>query len=243
MAIGRVICRLGNHRTNVFRDQLTAADDLVRMDRRIGAKDFGGAMRAAKRLGSAQVAIINACQEAEANTKKSEALLAAVPKDAQADLGYALCRLHWLLVHDDVAAAVKLVDEISGDDLRRQYTDGWWRECRTLVRRLLDLGDPNTAYRVVRQVAEPANPYYRAEFHFMPGWIALRFLSDPITALWHFTKIDEGSNDPIVLARVAYWRGRAFEAAGQLDKMNEQYTRAAHYSTAYYGQLARARMV
>jgi peptidoglycan lytic transglycosylase len=228
--------------TNVFRDQLTAADDLVRMDRRIGAKDFGGAMRAAKRLGSAQVAIVNACQEAEANTRKSEALLAAVPKDAQADLGYALCRLHWLLVHDDVAAAVKLVDGISADDLRRQYTDGWWRECRTLVRRLLDLGDPNTAYRVVRQVAEPANPYYRAEFHFMPGWIALRFLSDPIIALRHFTKIDEGSSDPIVLARAAYWRGRAFEAAGQLDKMNEQYARAAHYSTAYYGQLARARM-
>jgi hypothetical protein len=76
----------------------------------------------------------------------------------------------------------------------------------------------------------------------MPGWIALRFLSDPIIALRHFTKIDEGSSDPIVLARAAYWRGRAFEAAGQLDKMNEQYTRAAHYSTAYYGQLARARM-
>ena len=59
----------------------------------------------------------------------------------------------------------------------------------------------------------PANPYYRAEFHFMPGWIALRFLSDPTTALRHFAKIDQGSSDPIVLARAAYWRGRAFEAA------------------------------
>jgi soluble lytic murein transglycosylase len=227
---------------NAFHDQLTAADDNVRMDHRIGSKDFAAAMRAAKRLGPTQVAIVKACEEAEANTKKSEALLAAIPKEVQSDLGYALCRLHWLLAHDDVAAAVKLVGEVSGDDLRLQDTDEWWRECRTLARRLLDLGDPNTAYRVVREVAAPANPYYRAEYHFMPGWIALRFLSDPVTAVRHFAKVDEGSSDPIVLARAAYWRGRAFEAAGRLDEMKEQYARAARYPTAYYGQLARARI-
>jgi soluble lytic murein transglycosylase len=225
-----------------FHDQLTVADDIVRMDRRIGAKDFPAAMRAAKRLGSAHVAIVKACEETEANGSKGGEFLAAVPKEAQADLGYALCRLHWLLAHDDVAAAVKLLGEISGDDLRLQETDEWWRECRMLARRLLDLGDPNTAYHVVRQVAAPANPYYRAEFHFMPGWIALRFLSDPITALRHFAKIDEGASDPIVLARAAYWRGRAFEAAGQFDEMKAQYERAARYPTAYYGQLARARL-
>jgi soluble lytic murein transglycosylase len=227
---------------NTFGDELTPADDIVRMDRRIGAKDFAAAMRAAKRLGSAQVAIVKACEQAEANGAKSGALLEAVPKEAQADLGYALCRLHWLLAHDDVAAAVKLVTEASDDDLRHQDTDEWWRECRTLARRLLDLGDPNTAYRVVREAAAPANPYYRAEFHFMPGWIALRFLSDPITALRHFAKVDEGSSDPIVLARAAYWRGRAFEAADQSDEMKTQYERAARYPTSYYGQLARARI-
>src|SRR5215467_2733780 len=199
-------------------------------------------MRMAKRLGSTQVAIVKACEAAEANITKGGALLEAVPKEAQGDLGYVLCRLHWLLAHDDVAAAVKLLAEVSGDDLQRQDTDEWWRELRTLARRLLDLNDPKTAYSVVREAASPANPYYRAEFHFMPGWIALRFLSDPTTALRHFDKIDEGSTDPIVLARAAYWRGRAFEAAGQFDEMHAQYERAARYPTAYYGQLARARL-
>jgi soluble lytic murein transglycosylase len=227
---------------NAFPGELTADDDVARMDRRIGAKDFGAAMRAAKRLGSAQIAIVKACEAAEANSSKSAALLAAIPNEARADLGYGLCRLHWLLAHDDVAAAVELVAESSGDDLRRQDTDEWWRERRMLARRLLDLGDPKTAYRVVHEAAVPANPYYRAEFHFMPGWIALRFLSDPITALRHFAKIDEGSSDPIVLARAAYWRGRAFEAAGQFDEMKAQYETAARYPTAYYGQLARARL-
>jgi soluble lytic murein transglycosylase len=132
--------------------------------------------------------------------------------------------------------------EVSGDDLRRQDTDEWWRECRTLARRLLDLGDPKTAYRVVRDAAVPTNPYYHAEFHFMAGWIALRFLSDPMTALRHFAKVDEGSSDPIVLARAAYWRGRVFEGAGQFGEMKAQYEKAARYPTAYYGQLARARI-
>ena len=61
-----------------------------------------------------------------------------------------------------------------------------------------------------------------------------------MTALRHFAKIDEGSHDPIVLARAAYWRGRALEAVGQLDEMHAQYEAAARYPTAYYGQLARA---
>jgi soluble lytic murein transglycosylase len=225
-----------------FREELTAVDDIVRMDRRIGAKDFGAAMRAAKRLGPAQVAIVKACEAAEANTTKGGPLLAAVPEEAKADLGHALCRLHWLVTHDDIGEAVRLLDEVAGDDLWRQDTDEWWRERRALARRLLDLKEPKTAYRVVAEAAAPANPYYRAEFHFMQGWIALRFLSDPTTAIRHFGKIDEGLSDPIVLARAAYWRGRAFEAAGQFDEMKAQYEMAAHYPTAYYGQLAQARL-
>jgi soluble lytic murein transglycosylase len=227
---------------NAFRDELTTADDIVRMDRRIGAKDFGAAMRAAKRLGPIHTKIVKACVEAEANTTKGGPLLAAIPEEARADLGYALCRLHWLVAHDDIATAVNLLGEVSGDGLRHQDTDEWWRERRMLARRLLDLGEAKAAYRVVRDAAIPANPYYRAEYHFMTGWIALRFLSDPIAALSHFAKVDEGSSDPIVFARAAYWRGRAFEAANLFDEMKSQYERAARYPTAYYGQLARARL-
>ena len=225
-----------------FAGVLTSADDVARMGKRIGAKDFGAAMRAAKRLGPGRVAIVKACEAAEANSKKAKALLGEVPEELRGDLGYVLCRLHWLQVHDDSVAAAKLLTETSRVGLERQDTDEWWRERRHLARKLLDFGDPQTAYRVVREAAVPSNPYYRSEFHFMAGWIALRFLNDPATASTHFTHVDDGSSDPVVLARAAYWRGRTAEAAGESNEMRAQYQAAAAYPTAYYGQLARARL-
>ncbi len=228
--------------SNEFAGVLTSADDIARMDKRIGAKDFGAAMRAAKRLGPGRVAIVKACEAAEANSKKSKALLGEVPDELRGDLGYVLCRLHWLQVHDDFAAAARLLTETSRVGLERQDVDEWWRERRLLARRLIDLGDAQTAYRVVREAAVPSNPYYRSEYHFMAGWIALRFLNDPATAFTHFTHVDDASSDPVVLARAAYWRGRTAEAADQSDEMRAQYQAAAAYPTAYYGQLARARL-
>jgi soluble lytic murein transglycosylase len=242
---------------DTFTDMLSRADDVARMDRRLGAKDFGAAMRAAKRAGDDRVAIVKACIAAEAKSAKGGALLDAVSAEARMDLGYMLCRLHWLMRNDapgsnlhgrivtpkeDLAAAVKLVLAASPEDLQRQDTDEWWRERRALARKLIDLGDAATAYQVVRQSAPPANPYYRAEFHFMAGWIALRFLADPATALTHLIHIDEGATDPVLLARAAYWRGRAAEAAGERGEMRAQYAVAARYPTAYYGQLARAKL-
>jgi len=225
-----------------FRDVLDSADHRVRMDKRIGAKDFGSAMRAAKRLGDDEVAIVKACAAVEAASSKGGALLDAVPGEARQDLGYALCRLRWMTQHDDIAAAARLVLAASPEDLQHQDTDAWWRQRRIIARRLIDLGNAETAYRVVREAAPPANSYYRAEFQFMAGWIALRFLADPNRALEHFGHVDEGMADPIVRARASYWRGRAAEAVGQFEAMLAEYEAAAQYSTAYYGQLARARL-
>src|SRR5262249_54200200 len=170
-----------------FNDILTRADHTARMDKRIGAKDFGAAMRAAKRLGGDSVAIVKACAASEANSNKAGGLLDAVSGEARGDLGYTLCRLHWLLRRDNVMGAANLVLAAPREDMEQQHTDEWWRERRVLARRLLDLGKPEIAYRIASEAAPPANRYYFAEFHFMAGWIALRFLDDPATASTHFS--------------------------------------------------------
>jgi len=225
-----------------FRDLLTRDDHRARMDRRIGAKDFSGAMRAAKRLGSDEMSIVKACSAVTANADKALDRLDAVATEARKDLAYTLCRIHWMVRKDKIDDAARLTLAAAPETMALQDTDEWWRERRMLARKLLDQGKFQTAYDVLRDAALPANEYYRADFHFMLGWIALRYLNDPAKARGHFAHIDEGATNPIVLARANYWRGRAAEALGENEAMRASYEAAARHPTAYYGQLARARL-
>ena len=224
----------------LFRDLLTRDDHRARMDKRIGAKDLAGARRAAQRLGSEELAIVKACAAVRGKANKALDALDAVATEARADLGYTLCRIQWMLAQNKIDDAARLMLAAAPETMALQDTDEWWRERRALARKLLDQGKFQTAYQVIRPAAAPANEYYRADFHFMCGWIALRYLNDPATARGHFAHIDDGATNPIVLARANYWRGRAAEALGDKDAMRAGYEAAARYPTAYYGQLARA---
>lgn len=226
----------------LFRDLLTKEDHRARMDRRIGAKDGAGAMRAAKLVGGDAPAIVKACAAVRGKSDKAAELLGAVATEAREDLGYTLCRIQWLLAQNKIEDAARAMLAASSETMAQQDTDQWWRERRQLARKLMDQGKFLTAYQVIRPAAAPANEYYRADVHFMCGWIALRYLDEPASAREHFAHIDEGATNPIVLARANYWRGRAAEALGDTDAMQADYEAAARYPTAYYGQLARARL-
>jgi soluble lytic murein transglycosylase len=226
----------------IFGDLLTREDHRARMDKRIGAKDFSGASRAALRLGDDDRSIVKACAAVAAKATKALDLLDAVATEARQDLGYTLCRINWMVRQDRLEDATRLMLAAAPETMALQETDEWWRQRRILARKLLDQGKFRTAYDVVREAAPPANEYYRADFHFMTGWIALRYLNDPLTARAHFAHIDDGASNPIVLARANYWRGRAAEAIGANDEMRASYQAAARYPTAYYGQLARAKL-
>jgi soluble lytic murein transglycosylase len=226
----------------LFRDLLTREDHRARMDKRIGAKDLAGAKRAAQRLGSDELSIVKACAAAAGNDDKALDLLNDVAVEARGDLGYTLCRFRWMARHDRIDEATRLILAAEPATMALQDTDEWWRERRSLARKLLDQGKFEAAYQVVRDAAMPASEHYRADFHFMCGWIALRYRNDPATARAHFAHIDDGSANPIVLARANYWRGRVAEAIGEKDAMRASYEAAAGHPTAYYGQLARARL-
>ena len=227
---------------DTFGDLIGRDDYQARMDKRIGAKDVAAAMRAAHRLDDDAVSIVKACSAVEGNDDHASDRLDSVAAGAREDLGYVLCRAQWLLRKDEVAEAAHLILSAPKQTMALQDTDEWWRVRRRLARKLLDQGEFRRAYEVVRDAALPASEAYRADSHFTPGWIALRYLDDPATALSHFVDIDEGCRNPITLARAGYWRGRAAEALGDKEAMRAEYEAAARYSTAYYGQLARARL-
>src|SRR6266702_1223997 len=225
-----------------FHDLLTADDHRARMDKRLGAKDYAGARRVAKRLGEDALAIVKACAAVTGKANKAKDYLDDVSADARRDLGYVLCRVQWHLQNDRIDDAAEVILAAAPDTMAAQDTDAWWRERRLLARKLLDQGKFKTAYDVVRAAAVPEMEVYRVDYHFMCGWIALRYLDDPKTAITHFAAIDEGSANPIALSRAHYWRGRAAEAMNATADARLSYQAAARYPTAYYGQLARARL-
>ncbi len=223
-----------------FQEFLTRADDKARMDRRLYEKDDTDAgLRAAQRLGGYEPAIAKA-RIALLERSAGTAALDAVPAAARNDIGYKFARLQMLRRGDHLAEAVTLLHSIPKLD-ESHDTDEWWVERRLIARMLLDVGDARNAYLVVRDATPPARDSYRAEHEFMAGWIALRFLHDPNTAYAHFAKVAEVNDNPISIARGAYWMGRAAEAMRNERQALQHYQDAARYPTAYYGQLARAK--
>ncbi len=172
----------------------------------------------------------------------AKALLDAVPAAARNEPGYIFARVRWLRTNNQAEEAGRLILTVPKDPAGLVDLDQWWLERRLLVRKLLDDKDAQTAYRVAREAAPPMKGNYRVDAHFTAGWIALRYLHDPATAVQHFAQIPIGTTNPHALGRGGYWLGRAYEAMGQRAKAKEFYESAAQYTATYYGQLARARL-
>ncbi len=227
----------------LFGNLLTRADEKARMDRSLYVKDdLDAGLRAARRLGGDQPAIAKARIAVMANAHNAKSLLDDVPAGARHDAGYLFARIRWLRQHDKIADAGALMLGAPRDPAELRDTDEWWIERRLVARKLLDIGDAKTAYAVVRDAAVPSKDNYRAEREFTAGWIALRFLHEPALAGRHFGRVAEGNANPITISRAGYWLGRTAEDENKPREARAAYEAAARYSTAYYGQLARARL-
>jgi soluble lytic murein transglycosylase len=225
-----------------FAGLISPADDKARMDERFDVEDDDAGLRAARQLGSGALAIARARVAVINKSAKARAMLDEVPAAERHDAGYMFSRIQWLRRNDKIAEAAQWMLAAPREPERLGDVDQWWVERRLIARKLLDLGDAKAAYEVASGAAPPANDNYRAEQHFTAGWIALRFLREPAAALAHFARIADGSINPITLARSYYWQGRAAEALGRSQDARAYYETAARYPTAYYGQLARARL-
>ncbi|NVN86072.1 MAG: lytic transglycosylase domain-containing protein [Rhodopseudomonas sp.] len=227
---------------DLFGALLTPGDHKARMDLLLYGSDSEAALRAAKRLGSGQLALAKARIGVNRKASNGAALLAAVPAELHGDPVYMFTRIQLLRREEKFAEAARLMLAAPRDPNRLYNLDEWWIERRLLARKLLDIGEPRNAYLIARDAALPARDIYKTEQEFTAGWIALRFLEDPALAAQHFARIGVGSVNPTALARAGYWQGRAAEAAGRSQDARAAYASAAEQSTSYYGQLARAKL-
>jgi soluble lytic murein transglycosylase len=225
-----------------FGDLITRADEKARMNTKLYANENETGTRAAQRLGGAEPDVAKARIAVNQKAGNARALLEALPTEVQNDSLVILSRIQDLRRADKIAEAAALMLAAPHDPALIHDADEWWVERRLVARKLLDTGDFKAAYQVARDAAPPAKENYRVDREFTAGWIALRFLNDPALAAQHFARIGPGTSNPISLARAGYWRGRAAEASGHAQEARTHYETAARYSTAYYGQLARAKL-
>jgi len=218
-------------------DVLSVAHE-VRLDRILWE---GGrraeAERMLPRVSPAWKALALARMALQADSSKAVALVDAVPKAAVADAGLAFDRFNYRMRADRYDDAAALILERSKSAASLGDPAAWSKRRADLARILLRLGQPKLAFHVAASHQMTEGDSY-VDLEFLAGFIALRKLDDPDTALKHFKHLKEAVATPISVARAEYWMGRALEAKGDGAAANAAYARAARNQTAFYGMLA-----
>jgi soluble lytic murein transglycosylase len=165
-------------------------------------------------------------------------LVDAVPNNLQHDPGlvYELARSRRKL--QDYQGAAAILDPPPTGALR---PDVMWPELQDAARRAVLRGDMSVGYRIAAGFGATQGSTF-ADGEWLSGWIALRFLDDYKVGYDHFTSLYAGVGTSISKARGAYWAGRAAEEMGDMATAQNWYKAAATNQTAYYGQLAAARI-
>lgn len=169
--------------------------------------------------------------------------IAAVPDDLKDDPGLAYERFVWRdrKGRDEDAITLLLERSTSAADLGEPAA--WASRRRNIARQEMRTGDPARAYRIAAlHHMTPADGYDYSDLEWIAGYVALRKLNDPATALVHFERFSASVETPISVGRAGYWMGRAQEALGNAEGAHEAYDLAASQQTSYYGLLAAERI-
>ena len=145
-----------------------------------------------------------------------------------------------LRLADKNAQAHAVLLRIEPASLIRQHAAAWWREVSIQTRDALAENEPRQALEIVRHAGFTASGEQHTDQQFLAGFIALRFLTDPATALAHFQKLEASTSRPLSRSRAFYWEGRCYEAQGNKPEALQRYKLAAAYSETFYGQIALA---
>ncbi len=163
----------------------------------------------------------------------------AVPKALADDPGLAFDRFVWRdrKELDDSAIDLMLARSTSPEALGEP--DKWAEGRRRLARLEMRQGDANRAYAIAaNHHMTPEMGYGYADLEWLSGFLALRRLNDPDTAVRHFRNFLGAVQSPISMGRGGYWLGRAYAAQGNAEKAYEAFALGADYQTSFYGLLA-----
>jgi soluble lytic murein transglycosylase len=223
---------------SAFAAHLHPADHIQRMDRLLWQGDDAAVRRMFVRVDEGTRALAEARLALRNMRGNFDALVKKVPAVLQADPGLIYERARWRRRKEQYPGAAQLLDR---GPLNTPFVERLWVERDDAARRALDRGEAQLAYRIAKNHGAENGTAF-ADGEFLSGWIALRFLHDPKTALGHFELLYASVSSPISAARGAYWAGRAAEALKEEAKAQQWYGLAARHGSTYYGQLAAQRL-
>ena len=222
-----------------FADTIGPGDIRFRAERAAYRHNLGEALRIGQRIGPDYLLLLRALHASLVEAGNAAQTLDAVPPSERKTAPYALARATLLRRAGKLQEAALAMQAAPRSLDRLVSGEDWWTERRLLARKLLDAGDPATAYAVASGYnATTDATRIDAEFH--AGWIALRFLKDAEAAEVHFERAAGFAKTPLSLARCYYWLGRAREALGRTAE--PAFANAARLGATFYGQLAAERL-
>jgi peptidoglycan lytic transglycosylase len=225
-----------------FGGMLTEADDQARIDMLLYPDDpslTAEAERIAKLLPESDRKTVAARIAVVKRKHDAGKLLDALPDDADKDdIGLLFNRIQYLRRSDHEEDAWKMLLSAPHDPSKLVDLEQWWIERRINCRAALAAHDYEIAYKLAAGHGPLTGDSYR-EAEFLAGWIALRFLHDPKTALSHFIALRSAADNSKSKARAEYWLGRTAEALGERNTAMLHFAAAARYPQHYYGQLGR----
>ena len=224
-----------------FSGLLSRADHKARMDRLLYDERSAEALRTAKQLDKKQQALAKAVVAVIKRQSSALKKLDGLPSSLKDDPLVVYSRVQALRRAGKTRPAAELLVAAPSDPKVIVDPDAWWIERRLISRSLIADGDAKLAYRIAAGHSARSSAM-RAEAEFHAGWYALEYLGDPATARKHFAVIAAISSRPLSMSRAEYWLGRAAAVTDDSDEANRHFERAAAYPTAFYGQLAMARL-
>jgi soluble lytic murein transglycosylase len=217
-----------------YRQLLRGADHIARLDnllwdyrRNSGKRMLPLVPDGYRRLAEARMRL----QRRQGDLDKA---IEAVPAELRDDPGLTFDRMRWRRQKQLEQGVLEVLldppEEVGRPAL-------WWFERELQIRRALRKRNFELAYQLASRHRQTAGDGF-AEAEWLAGWLALRFIDQPNTALRHFNRLYDHVRAPVDRASAAYWAGRSAAALGDRWLAGQWYRRAAAVPIAYYGQLA-----
>jgi soluble lytic murein transglycosylase len=216
-----------------YRRLLSRADHIARLDNLLWDFRRNSAKRTLALVPDGYRRLAEARMRVQRRQNGLDKAIEAVPAELRNDPGLTFDRMRWRRQKrlDDGVLEVLLdpPEELGRPGL-------WWFERELQIRRAFKRNF-ELAYQLASRHRQTAGDEF-AEAEWLAGWLALRFIDQPNTALRHFNRLYDGVRAPVDRASAAYWAGRSATALGDRWLAGQWYRRAAEVPIAYYGQLA-----